>query len=361
MFPLFLVATLGALCVHLLVMRAAPLLYKLWTSHIAPAEVQKEVKDEDIARVYVRQDVKQEPSDADVPDLPEEPHEIEEIEHEPVEIDVLDIDIEELDMAPGDTNIPLPDATPEPPAGMEESDFAMPQELDMKLVGDNAMFDQVEAIAEPSPINSNTVVSNVSPQSDLLEDAEKLIEQELRKRAKEGQSNMPGDTRKLSDLMGMSNLGSGSGVARLGSDVLFAFNQCKLKNSARLSLLQLAALIHKNPQTRFIIEGHTDSIGGQEYNALLSLQRAAAVCTWLINNRVPVDHVYMRPCGSSKPLVSQSLPKEKQELNRRVEIHMRNEKEALPPGCLPATYKVDCNTPVNTQLKRGVRAPVIKE
>lgn len=359
--PIFLLAALGALCAHLLIMRAAPYLYRLWERSFSTPEIPETVKNEDVTRIYVRQDIPVERRDADDQLVPEEPTEIEEMEHDPAEIDVLDLDIEELVMAPGDTNIPLPENATED--AVEEPDVSefTPKELDMSLLGDSAMLDQVEAIAEPSPINSNSVVANVSHQPDVLEDAEGQIERELRKQAREGKNNMPGDTRKLSELMGMSNLGSGSGVARLGTDVLFAFNQCKLKNSARLSLLQLAALIHKNPHTRFIIEGHTDSIGSKDYNALLSLQRAAAVCAWLISNHVPVDNVYMRPCGSSRPLVNTKLPKEKQELNRRVEIHMRSQKEELPQGCLPATYPVDRNTSVNAQLKKGVRAPIIKD
>ena len=193
-------------------------------------------------------------------------------------------------------------------------------------------------LPEPTPINTNSVIANAAPQNELLEDAEGFIDQELRRQASEGSSNLPSDTRSLSELMGLSNLGSSSGVARLGADILFEFDESRLKNSARVSMLQLAALIHKNPTTIFIIEGHTDAIGTEEYNRQLSLRRAQAVISWLEQNAVPIRHVYLRACGSSHPLVNTSLPREQQSLNRRVEIHMRQPREALPEGSQPARY-----------------------
>jgi outer membrane protein OmpA-like peptidoglycan-associated protein len=184
------------------------------------------------------------------------------------------------------------------------------------------------------------------------------MEQELRKAASDaGNVNLPGDTRSLSQLMGMENLGSKSGVARLGADVLFGFNECQMKNSARITMLQLAALIQKNPETYFVIEGHTDSIGGAAYNALLGLQRAAAVREWLLGNGVPVENVYIRSCGSSMPLAATTGDRDAQALNRRVEIHMRAGGEELPAGCCDYKYAVDLKKKISQQLASGVKVP----
>ena len=357
-FPLFLVAALCAVVVHLLIMSFMPELYDAWQRDARKTENPERIEDEEV-RVVVREQVFEELPDA--PDMPppEEPEEIEEVLQEPVELDILDVDVQELVMAPGETNLPVPE--PEPEQNTDAVVELAPAALDMTQLGTSALPDQAELIPEPTPINANDVVANATPQSKVLEDAEGLIESELRRQAKEGQGNLPGDTRSLADLMGVKNLGANSGVARLGTDMLFNYNQCKLKNSARISLLQLAALIHKNPTTRFIIEGHTDGIGGEAYNALLSLQRASAVCDWLQSNGVPIDNVYMRACGSSRPLVSTTASRDEQALNRRVEIHMRKADEALPNGCLPATYEVDRKTSVQTQLRRGVKAPSLAE
>lgn len=353
MLPLLLLAALGAVGAHLLIMRAAPWLYAVWESNFAPATPPERVADEEVTRVVVRKEIEELP-EAVEPEMPEEPAEIEDVMHEPVEIDVLDVDVPELVMAPGETNIPMPE--PEPEQQAEAQIDMMPRTLDPTTLGADSL-DQANLLPEPTPLNANTVIANAAPQTKVLEDAEGLIDSELKRRAREGEKGLPSDTRSLADLMNVRSLGANSGVARLGTDLLFGFNQSQLKNSARISMLQLAALIHKNPDTRFIIEGHTDGIGGEDYNALLSLHRAAAVCEWLVKNGVPVKHVYMRACGSSRALVDLKAPRDKQALNRRVEIHMRKQSEALPPDCLPATYAVDRKTPIQTQLKNGVRIP----
>lgn len=356
MLPLLLLAAMAAVVAHVLIMRATPWLYDVLGISPPTQQVQARVEDEEV-RVVVRERPTEELPDAQPIEQPQEPTEIEEIPHEDVEIDLMDMDVPDLVMAPGETNLPMPEPEQEVKDDSSPIDELTPRELDMAALGDSALADQAQLIPEPTPINTNNVIVNADAQSKALEDAEGLIEADLRRQAKEGNANLPGDTRSLADLIGASHLGANSGVARLGADLLFGFNESKLRNSARISLLQLAALIHKNPTTRFIIEGHTDGIGGADYNNLLSLMRASAVCDWLAKNGVPVKNVYMHACGSTKPLVDIHASREKQALNRRVEIHMRSATEKLPPNCLPATHKVDRSTPIKTQLKFGGRAP----
>ena len=361
MLPIALLASLCALFVHFTVLQAAPTLYKLWERYFGPPETPDHVATEDEqTRIVVRRPMNEELREAEEQPPPPEPQEPEEIEHTPEEIDVLDMDLKELVMAPGDTNLPLPEPEVEQPDSTPEmADIPLPEALSPALLGTSDMPDQDEFIPEPTPLNSNSVIANATPQSEALKDADGFIEAEMRRQAREGQDGLGSEVRSLAELMKVRNPGSNTGVARLKSDVLFAFDQCQLKNEARIPLIQLAALIIKNPQTRFIIEGHTDSFGSEEYNALLALQRAAAVCRWLAANKVPVNNVYMRACGCSNPLASTKGNKEQQQNNRRVEIHMRRPEEPLPPGALPANYEVDCNTRVQTQLKRGVRAPKV--
>lgn len=358
MLPLLLLAALAAVLVHLLIMRAAPWLYEVLGVRLEQANVPQRVEDEEV-RVVVRERPHEELPDTQLDTQPQEPTEIEEIAHEDVEIDLLDVDVQDLVMAPGETNLPLPAPEQEIKADSSPIDELAPRELDMAALGSAALSEQAQLIPEPTPINTNSVVVNADAQTKVLEDAEGLIESELRRQAKDGSNQLPSDTRSLADLMGASHLSASSGVARLGTDLLFRFNESKLQNSARISLLQLAALIHKNPSTRFIIEGHTDGIGTADYNNRLSLQRAAAVCNWLRENGVPIKNVYMRACGSSKPLVDIRAPREKQALNRRVEIHMRSASEDLPSGSLPATtHKVEPlkKPAAPPQPKKGAKA-----
>ncbi len=333
MLPLLIVAAVVAAIIHLMAFRAAPWLLRLWRQDIILSKTER-VTDDLVARVVVR-DTTTELQEAAVPLPTEDSLPPEQLEQEPQEIDLLDMDIKELVMAPGETNIPLPapEQTSEPETQQAQM---MPDAPALANFAPDMDTSLSALLPEPTPINANSVIVNASAQLQELENAEGLIEKELRKQAARGNNALPSDTRSLAQLMGIANPGASSGVARLGADLLFAFNESRLKNSARISLLQLAALIHKNPSTTFIIEGHTDGIGGDEYNAQLSLRRAQAVVEWLAGNGVPTARVYTRACGSTRPLVPTDLPRDEQALNRRVEIHMRKPGELMPDGCVPA-------------------------
>ena len=357
MVPIAMGAASAAVVVHALLWVYFPSLSMLGLDKLI--DIPAEVKDQETIRVVVKTPPKEEKLEESQEQeiIDNQPHEIEEIKHEPEEIDILDVEVPELVMAPGPTELTVAE-----PVYAEEEQTPIselpPAQLDLGALQAKDLTEEALAIPEPTPVNSNDVVAAATAQAEVLEDASSLMEQDLRKAASEaGNTNLPGDTRSLAQLMGEEHLGSGSGVARLGADVLFGFNECQLKNSARITMLQLAALIQKNPHTYFVIEGHTDSIGGAAYNALLGLQRAAAVRAWLVGNGVPVENVYVRSCGSSMPLAPTTGTREQQNLNRRVEIHMRAGGEELPAGACDSKYTVDLNTKISQQLAAGVKVP----
>ena len=351
-------AASAAVVVHAMLWMYFPSLSVLGLGSLT--DVPEEVKINEIVRVVVKEPPKEEKLEEvqEQEIVEQQPAEIEEIAHEPEEIDILDVEVPELVMAPGPTELNVA----EPVYASEEASpisEVPPAQLDLNSLKTQDLTDDALAIPEPTPVNSNDVVAAATAQHEVLEDASSLMEQDLRKAAAEdGNAKLPGDTRSLAQLMGEEHLGAKSGVARLGADVLFGFNECQLKNSARITMLQLAALIQKNPETYFVIEGHTDSLGSSAYNALLGLQRAAAVRSWLVGNGVPVEHVYIRSCGSSMPLAATNGTREQQALNRRVEIHMRAGGEELPAGACDYNYKVDLTTKISHQLSAGVKVPV---
>lgn len=107
------------------------------------------------------------------------------------------------------------------------------------------------------------------------------------------------------------------------TDLLFEYGSDELAESARLSLMKLGLLIQRNPNNRFIIEGHTDNFGSVEYNDALSQRRANAVVQWLIRSlRLDTGRVQAAGLGKSRLLVPDGSIEE-QALNRRVEIKVR--------------------------------------
>lgn len=107
-------------------------------------------------------------------------------------------------------------------------------------------------------------------------------------------------------------------VVTLG-DVLFDTGQSTLKPGADLAINRLATYLSANPDTKVLIEGHTDSRGSDIYNEGLSERRAQAVSTALESRGVPAGRVQTAGRGKSFPVATNDTPEGRQQ-NRRVEI-----------------------------------------
>ena len=67
------------------------------------------------------------------------------------------------------------------------------------------------------------------------------------------------------------------------SDVLFDTAKYSLRPQARERLAKVAGILLGHPGLKLEVEGHTDSVGGEEYNQNLSEQRAGSVRDYLIH------------------------------------------------------------------------------
>jgi outer membrane protein OmpA-like peptidoglycan-associated protein len=132
----------------------------------------------------------------------------------------------------------------------------------------------------------------------------------------------------LDDLLGGGGkMGGSTAPILMPTDLLFEYGSDQLAEAARLSLMKLGFLIQKNPDSLFIIEGHTDSFGGEEYNLELSIRRANAVVSWLRDSLgLGSDRIQAVGIGKAKPIVPVTGTVEEQGLNRRVEIKVRPKK-----------------------------------
>jgi outer membrane protein OmpA-like peptidoglycan-associated protein len=108
--------------------------------------------------------------------------------------------------------------------------------------------------------------------------------------------------------------------------VLFEFNKSDLKPGARRNLGKLATFLRNNPDRKIMIEGHTDSLGSESYNLVLSKQRADAVQDFLVQAGVTADRLESRGLGESYPVASNKSEAGRQQ-NRRVEIIVLDEKQ----------------------------------
>jgi OOP family OmpA-OmpF porin len=76
---------------------------------------------------------------------------------------------------------------------------------------------------------------------------------------------------------------------------------------------------------RVEVDGHTDSIGTEEYNMLLSLRRAEAVRDYLVENypELTESMFVVRDFGKSQPIADNSTAEGRSQ-NRRVELKIMN-------------------------------------
>ncbi len=139
------------------------------------------------------------------------------------------------------------------------------------------------------------------------------------------------------DLAGAKVERVGEGIKiTFDSGILFETAKSTLQPTARTNVEKLAAILNKYPDTNILVEGHTDSDGGTEYNQKLSEERAGSVANYMLGLGVAQTRVTKVAYGETQPLAANDTPDGKRQ-NRRVEIAVfANEKmkDAAQSGTL---------------------------
>jgi len=99
-----------------------------------------------------------------------------------------------------------------------------------------------------------------------------------------------------------------------------AFNGSALRDATASQLMRVAALVASHQGLRVEVDGLADS----EAASVMSGQRADAVGRILLSQGVPAEAVSTRNLGTSRPLVANSTPANREQ-NRRVEIVVSGE------------------------------------
>lgn len=127
--------------------------------------------------------------------------------------------------------------------------------------------------------------------------------------------------KELSDLQAKQ---TERGILIRMTDVLFETGKSNLSLEVMRSVDKLTEFLEKHPNRYVLIEGHTDSIGGDELNLALSQKRADAVKERLVAKEVAEKRITTRGYGKKYPLASNETPAGRQQ-NRRVEVIILNE------------------------------------
>lgn len=101
--------------------------------------------------------------------------------------------------------------------------------------------------------------------------------------------------------------------------ILFNSGKSSFKQETYPVLQSITAILKEFPNSRFSIEGHTDSDGADAMNQTLSEDRSGAVKNYLIENGIAAERLTSSGYGEQKPIDTNKTAKGKAN-NRRVEV-----------------------------------------
>ena len=148
------------------------------------------------------------------------------------------------------------------------------------------------------------------------QDAQLATEREARAAAEKRAAQAAAD---LSKFASVKTVERGM-VITLADGVLFQSGKAELLPTAQVKLNSVAdALTQQDPESKMVVEGHTDSQGKVSFNQGLSERRAQSVRDYLVTRGIAADRVSARGLGSTQA-IADNASAEGRANNRRVEI-----------------------------------------
>jgi outer membrane protein OmpA-like peptidoglycan-associated protein len=102
-------------------------------------------------------------------------------------------------------------------------------------------------------------------------------------------------------------------------NIYFTTGEATLLSASFVTLKDLVALLKEYPKMAIEISGHTDDVGTDADNQILSERRAAAVYSYLISNSVEISRLSYKGFGEMRPIADNDTP-EGRRINRRVQF-----------------------------------------
>ncbi|MCH2215303.1 MAG: OmpA family protein [Flavobacteriales bacterium] len=102
-------------------------------------------------------------------------------------------------------------------------------------------------------------------------------------------------------------------------NIFFDYDKATIREESTAELDRLEKVLVENPTIKVEISGHTDNVGGDDYNLNLSDKRAQSVVEHLKSKGIDPSRMIAKGYGESKPLATNDSPEGRQE-NRRTEF-----------------------------------------
>ncbi len=185
---------------------------------------------------------------------------------------------------------------------------------------------QAEAVAQQQVLAAEADKAKASAaQSENLRQQAEKEKQELRARL----------LQQLNSVLATRD--SARGLIANMSDVLFRSGSVELLPAARERLAKVSGIVLAYPSLHVSIEGHTDSVGSDEYNQDLSERRAQSVRDYFVRGGIPAGAVDARGFGKAEPVASNETAEGRQQ-NRRVELVLSGDAIGEGADVKPAAY-----------------------
>lgn len=104
-------------------------------------------------------------------------------------------------------------------------------------------------------------------------------------------------------------------------EIRFDYNKSNIKEDSKWVLDRVVDIMNKYPDYLLRIGGHTDNIGGEAFNQILSEQRVKSCYDYIVAKGIAQDRIVYFGFGESRPIAGNKTAAERQ-LNRRVELEL---------------------------------------
>lgn len=185
--------------------------------------------------------------------------------------------------------------------------------------------DAIASTTQASSAETAAIKAMHSAQADQLTHANQQLEQQGQELITERQNRAAAEKRAADAASDLQKIASVKQEPRgivitLSGGVLFASSKSELLPAAQVKLNTVAeTLTQQDPESKMVVEGHTDSQGAAAYNQELSQRRAQTVRDYLVSRGIAPDRVTAAGFGSSRSVADNASP-EGRANNRRVEI-----------------------------------------
>ncbi len=113
------------------------------------------------------------------------------------------------------------------------------------------------------------------------------------------------------------------------SDIRFDYNDSRIKKESFENLEYVVYVMQKEPSLNLKIKAHTDSLGSQEHNLQLSIDRAEAVVYYLSSRGLDAGRLIPEGYGEAMP-ITENATDDGRAMNRRVEFEILFDTQKKP-------------------------------